>query len=62
MTSMVRVPVSVLPTGSSVHIKDSVDAVLRAQVDDTIKVLEARGLQDTRIHVIYDPVNKGHRG
>ena len=48
----VRVPVGVLAAGSSVEVEDSIDAVLRAQVDDAVEVLETLGLQDAWVHVV----------
>ena len=52
MSSVVGVPVSVLATGGGVEVEDSVDSVARADLNDSVEVLEARSLQDTGVHVI----------
>ena len=49
----VRVPVGVLATRGGVKIEDGVDAVLGAQVDDTVEVLETLGFQNAWVHIVY---------
>ena len=34
-------------------IEDGVDAVLGAQVDDTVEVLETLGFQNAWVHIVY---------
>jgi hypothetical protein len=53
VASVVGVPISVLTTGSGVKVKDGVDTVLGADIDDTVKVVETRLLENTRVHVVY---------
>ena len=48
----VRVPVCVLPAWRGVQVKDGVDAMLGAEVDDAVEVLEALGFEYARVHVI----------
>lgn len=50
----VRVPVGVLATGTGVQVENGVDSVFGADVDDTVEVLEAAGLEYTRVHVVYE--------
>ncbi len=57
MPSMIAMPVCVLTTRGSVKIQDSVDVILSTEIDDAIKVLEARLLEDPRVHVIFTKSN-----
>lgn len=49
-----RVTHSVLPTSCRVIIQDSIDPSLGANVDDTIKIFESLGFQNSGIHVILE--------
>ena len=48
----VAVPVGVLAARRGVQVEDGVDAVLGAEVDHAVEVLEARGFEDAGVHVI----------
>lgn len=57
MCPVIRVPVGVLSSGNSVEIQDGIDSVLRTQINDSIKVLEALFLQHSRVQVILIKVS-----
>ena len=52
VSARVRVPVGVLAAGCGVQVEDGVDAVLCAEIDDAVEVLEALGLEHAWVHVI----------
>lgn len=54
----VGVPVRVLPSRCSVKVEDGVDALLSAEVDDAIEVLEALFLENPGVHVIWETCDK----
>lgn len=52
MYTRVAVPSAVLPTRASVQVKDGEDAMSRAGIYDTVKVLESFRLEHSRIEVV----------
>lgn len=54
VASVVGVPVSVLTARSGMEIENSIDSMLRADINDPVKVLEAGLFEDTRVHVILE--------
>jgi len=57
MAPTIRVPVSVLSTWRGVEVEDGVNAILRAEVNDTIEMLEPGFLEHSRVHVICMRLN-----
>ena len=53
---VVGMPVWVLAAWGGVHVEDGVDAVVGAEGDDAVEVLEAGGLEDARVHVVFEVV------
>ena len=53
MSTMIRVPPSVLSTRRSVHVDNGVDPMLGARSNCSIEVLEAVRSEDPRFHVIF---------
>ena len=54
VSRVVGVPVAVLAAGSGVHVEDGVEALGGAEGDDAVEVLEAVGLEDARVHVVFE--------
>lgn len=46
-------PIGVLATGCGVEIKNGVNAVLGTNVDYSIEVFEAFGLQNSRVQIVF---------
>lgn len=49
----VGVPIGILATGAGVQVKDGVNSVLSADINDAVEVLKAFGFEYARVHVIY---------
>lgn len=52
VASVIGVPVSVLAPRSGVQIEDSIDTMLGTNVDNAVKMLETRLLENTRVVII----------